>query len=122
VGLAGEGETAAQPSSPAGCSSGSRSLAPWSTCRWVLLLDEPLGALDLKLRKGASGGASRTSSAMFGITFVYVTHDQEEALTMSGPDRGHETPAGSSRSAIRKGGLRPSHHHLRRRPSSASRT
>ena len=48
----------------------------------VLLLDEPLGALDLKLRKGLQielKGIQRD----VGITFVYVTHDQEEALTMS---------------------------------------
>ena len=48
----------------------------------VLLLDEPLGALDMKLRKGLQlelKGIQRD----VGITFVYVTHDQEEALTMS---------------------------------------
>ncbi len=48
----------------------------------VLLLDEPLGALDLKLRKAVQLELKQLQSAL-GITFVYVTHDQEEALTMS---------------------------------------
>ena len=48
----------------------------------VLLLDEPLGALDLKLRKEMQLELKRIHKAS-GITFVYVTHDQEEALTMS---------------------------------------
>jgi spermidine/putrescine transport system ATP-binding protein len=48
----------------------------------VLLLDEPLGALDLKLRKGLQIELKRIQTEV-GITFVYVTHDQEEALTMS---------------------------------------
>ncbi len=48
----------------------------------VLLLDEPLGALDLKLRKAMQLELKRIQIQV-GITFVYVTHDQEEALTMS---------------------------------------
>ena len=48
----------------------------------VLLLDEPLGALDLKLRKGLQVELKRIQRDV-GITFIYVTHDQEEALTMS---------------------------------------
>lgn len=48
----------------------------------VLLLDEPLGALDLKLRKEMQVELKKMQQAL-GITFVYVTHDQEEALTMS---------------------------------------
>jgi spermidine/putrescine transport system ATP-binding protein len=48
----------------------------------VLLLDEPLGALDLKLRKRLQIELKRIQTEV-GITFVYVTHDQEEALTMS---------------------------------------
>jgi spermidine/putrescine transport system ATP-binding protein len=48
----------------------------------VLLLDEPLGALDLKLRKSLQLELKRIQVEV-GITFVYVTHDQEEALTMS---------------------------------------
>ncbi len=48
----------------------------------VLLLDEPLGALDLKLRKGLQVQLKGIQRDV-GITFVYVTHDQEEALTMS---------------------------------------
>jgi putative spermidine/putrescine transport system ATP-binding protein len=48
----------------------------------VLLLDEPLGALDLKLRQGMQIELKRIQRDV-GITFVYVTHDQEEALTMS---------------------------------------
>jgi spermidine/putrescine transport system ATP-binding protein len=48
----------------------------------VLLLDEPLGALDLKLRQAMQLELKRIQEQV-GITFVYVTHDQEEALTMS---------------------------------------
>ncbi|MBQ8088292.1 MAG: ABC transporter ATP-binding protein [Clostridia bacterium] len=48
----------------------------------VLLLDEPLGALDLKLRKEMQLEL-KTMQQQLGITFIYVTHDQEEALTMS---------------------------------------
>ena len=48
----------------------------------VLLLDEPLGALDLKLRKEMQRELKRIQQEV-GITFMYVTHDQEEALTMS---------------------------------------
>ena len=48
----------------------------------VLLLDEPLGALDLKLRKEMQIELKRIQQST-GITFIYVTHDQEEALTMS---------------------------------------
>ncbi len=48
----------------------------------VLLLDEPLGALDLKLRKEMQKELKRIQQEV-GITFIFVTHDQEEALTMS---------------------------------------
>ncbi len=48
----------------------------------VLLLDEPLGALDLKLRKEMQLELKALQEQV-GITFIYVTHDQEEALTMS---------------------------------------
>lgn len=48
----------------------------------VLLLDEPLGALDLKLRQNMQYELMRIKEEL-GITFIYVTHDQEEALTMS---------------------------------------
>jgi spermidine/putrescine transport system ATP-binding protein len=48
----------------------------------VLLLDEPLGALDLKLRKTMQLELKQLQEQV-GITFIYVTHDQEEALTMS---------------------------------------
>lgn len=48
----------------------------------VLLLDEPLGALDLKLRKQMQVELKRLQKRL-GITFIYVTHDQEEAMTMS---------------------------------------
>jgi spermidine/putrescine transport system ATP-binding protein len=56
-----------------------RALAPRPK---VLLLDEPLSALDLKLRKEMQGELKRLQLET-GITFVFVTHDQEEALTMS---------------------------------------
>ena len=48
----------------------------------ILLLDEPLGALDLKLRQDMQYELIRLKNEL-GITFIYVTHDQEEALTMS---------------------------------------
>ena len=48
----------------------------------VLLLDEPLGALDMKLRKQMQVELKRIQSEI-GITFIFVTHDQEEAMTMS---------------------------------------
>ena len=48
----------------------------------VLLLDEPLGALDLKLRKQMQIELKRIQTEV-GITFIYVTHDQDEAMTMS---------------------------------------
>jgi spermidine/putrescine transport system ATP-binding protein len=48
----------------------------------VLLLDEPLGALDLKLRQAMQLELKQLQERV-GITFIYVTHDQEEALTMS---------------------------------------
>ena len=56
-----------------------RALAPQPK---VLLLDEPLSALDLKLRQ-AMRGELKTLQRRTGITFIFVTHDQEEALTMS---------------------------------------
>ena len=66
----------------------------------VLLLDEPLGALDLKLRQEMQVELKRIQREV-GITFIYVTHDQEEALTMSdrlavfrdGPHRADRRPA-----------------------------
>ncbi len=64
----------------------------------VLLLDEPLGALDLRLRKDMQNELKRIQQAM-GITFIYVTHDQEEALTMSDTvvvmDKGHIQQVGT---------------------------
>ena len=52
----------------------------------MLLLDEPLGALDLKLRKEMQLELKRIQHEV-GITFVHVTHDQEEAMTMADRDR-----------------------------------
>ncbi len=49
----------------------------------VLLLDEPLGALDLKLRETHAGRAEDRCRSALGITFVFVTHDQGEALSMA---------------------------------------
>ena len=63
----------------------------------VLLLDEPLGALDLKLRKQMQLELKRIQSEV-GITFVHVTHDQEEAMTMA-DTIAVMNPAGSSSSA-----------------------
>ncbi len=65
----------------------------------VLLLDEPLGALDLKLRKSMQVELKELQDRV-GITFVYVTHDQEEALTMSDRigvmSRGHLLQVGTA--------------------------
>ena len=74
--------SAAPTSSPAASASASRSRGRWSTGPAVLLLDEPLGALDLKLRKQMQVELKQIQREV-GITFVYVTHDQEEALSMS---------------------------------------
>ena len=74
--------TAAPASCPAASASASRSRARSSTGPAVLLLDEPLGALDLKLRQQMQFELKQIQQEV-GITFVYVTHDQEEALTMS---------------------------------------
>ncbi len=78
----------------------------------VLLLDEPLGALDLKLRKGLQLELKRLQREV-GTTFVYVTHDQEEALTMSDRiavmNEGVVQQVGSPRT------LRAAADHLRRR-------
>jgi putative spermidine/putrescine transport system ATP-binding protein len=64
----------------------------------VLLLDEPLGALDLKLRQEMQSELKRIERQL-AITFLYVTHDQEEALTMSDRiavlDRGHIEQVGT---------------------------
>ena len=66
----------------------------------VLLLDEPLGALDMKLRKQMQLELSRIQREV-GITFIYVTHDQEEAMTMSDRiavmDRGSVVQVGTAR-------------------------
>ena len=78
----------------------------------VLLLDEPLGALDLKLRKGLQVELKRIQREV-GITFVYVTHDQEEALTMSDRIAVMNDGAGSSRWA------RPEDVYERPRPPSS---
>ena len=72
----------------------------------ALLLDEPLGALDVKLRKQMQLELKRIQHEL-GTTFVYVTHDQEEALAMTRPDRSDERrqgradrePAGDLRSS-----------------------
>ena len=79
----------------------------------VLLLDEPLGALDLKLRKQMQLELKRIQQEV-GITFIYVTHDQEEAMTMSdrlavmrhGQDRADRSARGRLREpadAVRRG-------------------
>ena len=72
----------------------------------VLLLDEPLGALDLKLRQEMQIELKHIQQTV-GITFIYVTHDQEEALSMSdrlavfnaGTDRADRQPGGGLRAA-----------------------
>ena len=84
----------------------------------VLLLDEPLGALDLQLRKQMQLELKHIQREV-GITFVYVTHDQEEALTMSRLDRRHERRRAAAgrqrRGRLRAAGQlvrRPVHRHL----------
>src|SRR4051812_6652359 len=75
----------------------------------VLLLDEPLGALDLKLRQQLQVELKRIQAEV-GITFVYVTHDQDEALTMSDRiavmDGGHVLQIGSPRDVYEEPGSR----------------
>jgi putative spermidine/putrescine transport system ATP-binding protein len=75
----------------------------------VLLLDEPLGALDLKLRQQLQVELKRIQDEV-GITFVYVTHDQDEALTMSDRiavmDGGHVLQIGSPRDVYEEPGSR----------------
>ena len=66
----------------------------------VLLLDEPLGALDARLRVDLQVELKRIQETL-GITFVYVTHDQDEALTMS--DRVAVMRGGRSSSAASRG-------------------
>ena len=79
----------------------------------VLLLDEPLGALDLKLREQMQVELKEIQRDV-GITFVFVTHDQDEALTMSRPDRGvQRRPHRAGRHARRD--LRAPGDRLRRR-------
>jgi ABC-type Fe3+/spermidine/putrescine transport system ATPase subunit len=75
----------------------------------VLLLDEPLGALDLKLRQQLQVELKRIQADV-GITFVYVTHDQDEALTMSDRiavmDGGRVLQVGSPRDVYEEPGSR----------------
>ena len=86
----------------------------------VLLLDEPLGALDAKLRKRLQIELKALQEEV-GITFIYVTHDQEEALTMSDRiavmSQGRVEQVGGARGDLRGAGDR-----LRRRLPRASRT
>ena len=97
---------ASRPSSPAASSSGSRWPGRSSTGPQVLLLDEPLGALDLKLRRQMQIELKRIQTEV-GLTFVHVTHDQEEAMTMADtiavmnarPDRAARRPGRALRVA-----------------------
>ena len=74
--------SASRPSSPAASSSASRVVRALVNRPKVLLLDEPLGALDLKLRRQMQLELKRIQTEV-GITFIHVTHDQEEAMTMA---------------------------------------
>ena len=74
--------TASRPSSPVASSSGSPSARALVNRPEVLLLDEPLGALDLKLRRQMQVELKRIQTEV-GLTFIHVTHDQEEAMTMA---------------------------------------
>ena len=77
----------------------------------MLLLDEPLGALDLKLREEMQLELKAIQQEV-GITFIYVTHDQEEALTMSDRlavfNRGPDRAARHARGPVRAPGDAPS--------------
>jgi ABC-type sugar transport system ATPase subunit len=83
----------------AGSGSGWRWPARWRSTPDVLLLDEPLGALDLKLRRQMQDELKAIQRRV-GTTFVHVTHDQEEAMAIAdrivvmnaGPDRGLTAP------------------------------
>ncbi len=77
----------------------------------VLLLDEPLGALDLKLRKEMQIELKRLQTHV-GISFVYVTHDQEEAMAMSRPDR-RDGPREDRAARCAARGVRPSRNRIR---------
>ena len=113
VRLEGHGGAPAGHSSRAASSSASRSRARSSTSPAALLLDEPLGALDLKLRQEMQLELKEIQTRT-RTTFVYVTHDQEEALTMS--DRiavMNERPGRADRRAARA--LRTSGDAVRRR-------
>ena len=82
----GASSTSSAPGRPASCRGGQQQRVALARALVnrprVLLLDEPLGALDLKLRKEMQLELKHLQTHL-GITFVYVTHDQEEALTMS---------------------------------------
>ena len=83
----------------------------WSTSPAVLLLDEPLGALDLKLRRQMQLELKRIQTEV-GITFVHVTHDQEEAMTMADTiavmNAGRIEQLGDPADALREPRARPS--------------
>ena len=84
----------------------------------VLLLDEPLGALDLKLREEMQVELKRIQSEV-GITFIYVTHDQDEALAMS--DRLAVFSRGSHRAGRRARARSTSARHRPSWPASSAR-
>ena len=77
----------------------------------VLLLDEPLGALDLKLRRQMQIELKRIQQEV-GLTFIHVTHDQEEAMTMADPiavmNAGRHRAARRPGHALRAAATRPS--------------
>ena len=115
--------SAARISCPAASASAWRSPARWSASRKVLLLDEPLGALDKKLREEMQIELRQLQRTV-GITFVFVTHDQEEALDALRPHRGDVARQGAAdrrrdaplRGAeLPRGGRVHRHHELLRR-------
>ena len=66
-----------------GSSSVSRWRGPWSASRSVLLLDEPLSALDPFLRIKRAGGVEAAAAANWRISFIHVTHSQDEAMALA---------------------------------------
>jgi sulfate transport system ATP-binding protein len=106
--------TAIRTSSPAGSASASRWPARWRSSRKVLLLDEPFGALDAKVRKELRRWLRRLHDEMH-VTSVFVTHDQDEALEVADrvvvmnegrieqvgtPDQVYDHPATPVRAAV----------------------
>ena len=109
--------SASRSSSPAVSSSGSRWPGRSINQPQVLLLDEPLGALDLKLRRQMQLELKRIQTEV-GLTFVHVTHDQEEAMTMADTIAVMNARQGRAARRARRPLREPAHHLRRQLPRS----